>query len=147
MNQLTNLERQQIRLDFQDIGDTFHKTPITYHFAGVLVNEFMEVVNPKTTDYTLMGEVTYFPKIREQDTSRSMSGDWDNTDVKVYLLIDDLIKLGLVNVEGVPLFNTSKDFMTINGESFKVNFSAITDAFEKLNLFVVLKGKRQPRLK
>lgn len=139
MDLLSAAEHAEIRAALQDVCDTFNKTQLTYHLAGVSVDDTMEDFNDKSyTDYSVKAYVEY-PKDTVEQTQE---GAYDNCDVFVQFGLDDLDLVGLINSENMPIFAPEHDYMTINGERFRVTFSGVEGAIEQRNILVIVKGMR-----
>lgn len=140
---LSAAQHAQIRNALQDVFDTFHDTPVTYHLAGAGADDTMEDFNDKQyTDYVVKGFVEY-PKDKIE---LAQEGAYDNCDVKVQFGLDDLNNAGLINAENLPIFVAEQDYMTINGERFRVTFVGVDGAFERKNVLVYVKGYRDEKL-
>lgn len=137
---LTNQQKLDIRLAIKSVTDTFFVTPITYRLAQDSIDRFNED-RPDMVyqNYALLGMVE-FPKDKVEQT---VQGALNNADVDVSFNLEDLQTAGLIDGQFKFLGNPAKDYMTINGLTYKLSYLKYDGPLDQKNCLVIIGGDLQ----
>ena len=137
----------QIRNAIRDVTDTFYQLPVTYHERGESLDRFGEdKADQKETDHNLLGFLEYETSGEGGELMMEKQGSIDFTEATLFFNYDDLDDLGLIDTEGLFKGNSNKDYVTIQGQLFRLKSPPLYEGLLKtrhvLIGFIIMKEEK-----
>ena len=121
--------------------ETFATTPVIYHLAHAASKDrFGEGESKTPTDIALNGFVEY----GTDDIQQDIRGSINPQGVKIMFKAEDWEAEGLY-LNGEIKANESKDYLTVNGRYYKVEYIMPNGAFETRNVIITVMASLEAR--
>lgn len=127
----------------KQVTDQFFVTPCKYHLAGESVDRFNEDrLDQQFTDYDLLC-LFEFSNTQGDEVIENRDGALNAQQVTATFNVEDLIAKGLINSMKMPKFDDTKDYMTINGNYYKIKKVLLDGPLQRQNVLVIVTGELQ----
>jgi hypothetical protein len=136
---ISEKDKLQIRAALKSVTDTFFVTPVIYHLSKDSAEWFNEDRSDEEfTNYSLKAMVEY-PKEKILPT---LQGSVHMADVKCTFNMEDLIAASFVNAEKMAIGKAEKDFITVNGQRYRVSSIYYDGPLDKQNILIIIEGEK-----
>lgn len=133
---------------FDDLKDTFFKTPIEFYKAGLGYNSSGEdnsTNGDKNFTPYLLPSCQFEQKDQKDALKGNEAGQLDEADVKITIFVKDLIATAPAlwdTVEEKQNILDTEDYFKVKGEKYSILQSSLDGFFENRPVLLIILGKR-----